>query len=70
MRTLGHLSQYELSDDEISMLSNSHTVTVHNKTESPVRSPWVPFILGMSVMANGFLIFMLYQNGTLANIFK
>ena len=51
-RTLSRLSQHELSQG-------------HIKADSGGRSPWVAFILGMSVMANGFLALIVFKNETL-----
>ena len=73
MRALSRLSQHDISDDDLSMLSQRSTIEVVTKpppTGSTSRNLWVAFILGMSVMANGFLALVLYKNGTFAELFK
>ncbi|XP_047739181.1 transmembrane protein 201-like isoform X2 [Hyalella azteca] len=79
MRALSRLSQHDISDDNLSLISGK-TLRVNNLDQqggiiftngsATLRNPWIAFILGMSVMANGFLVLVLYKNGTLAELMR
>lgn len=70
MRALSRLSQHDLSDDNLSVLSSKLLTANNAGNASTLRNPWVTFILGMSVMANGFLILILHKNGTFAELMR